>query len=124
MEHPIIGRGPYYSPMTGVRVFLWPHSLYLYVAATLGTVGLVVFLWLLWRLFRLSRPYVDDLRHASYSNAFLIIVRAQFIVFLVDQIKIEYLRDKNYPFQVWLLFASIVATQHIAERVRMKARSS
>jgi hypothetical protein len=91
MEHPIVGRGPYYSHMTGVRTLLWPHSLYLCVAATLGTVRLSALLCLVGRLFQRARPCVDNLRYASYANALLIIARAQI---RVDQTKIEPLRDK------------------------------
>ncbi len=60
--------------------------------------------------------YVDNLRHASYGSACLIIVRAQLLVFIVDQTKIGYRCDKNDPFQVWLLFALFVATQYTAAR--------
>lgn len=109
LEHPIIGHGPYYSPQTGTRTWYWPHNGYLYIANLVGIVGLSFYLWLVGRLLWITRPVVDTLRHPSYVKSFLIIGHAQMILFLIDQIKIDYLRNEIYQFEIWLMFAGITS---------------
>lgn len=116
LEHPIIGRGPYYSTFDGLRDWFWPHSLYLYVLCIVGLVGLAAFLWLLWKILMVSRPNTDDVRDPSYASAFLLIAHVMLVVFLVDEIKIEYLRNTTYQFVIWVFFASIVAAARIARK--------
>ena len=41
-------------------------------------------------------------------------LRLQLVLFAVDQVKIDFLRNNVYQFQVWLLFASIVIAHRIA----------
>jgi O-antigen ligase len=112
-EHPFLGHGPYYSPLSGVRVYTWPHSLYLYIANNVGLIGFAIFAWLLWILFRITRPTTDNLRHPDFLRSFMIIAHVQMIVFLVDEIKIEYLRNINYAFQVWMMFGLMVAAHRL-----------
>ena len=108
-EHLFLGHGPWYSGLSGARIYYFPHSLYLFVANNVGFIGLGVFLWLLWTLFRITRPLTDDLRHPDLVQSYMIIARVQLVVFIVDEIKIEYLRNEIYMFQVWLMFAMMVA---------------
>jgi len=112
-EHPFLGHGPYYSPLSGAQVYYWPHSLPLYLANNVGFIGFAIFAWLLWTLFRITRPTTDDLRHADSVRSFMIIARVQMVVFLVDEIKVEYLRNINYAFQVWMMFGLMVATHRL-----------
>ncbi|MBI5711340.1 MAG: O-antigen ligase family protein [Candidatus Eisenbacteria bacterium] len=116
LEHPLIGHGPFYSSEHGIKVWTWPHSLYLYVGNNVGFIGLAVFLYFLWRLWRLSSPPSDDLGHADYAKAYLLIAHVQVVTFIVDQIKIEFMRNPVYQFQVWLMFAFIVAAWQITNR--------
>jgi hypothetical protein len=108
-QHPLIGHGPSYSLVSGGRLYYWPHSLYLFVANNVGFIGLAVMVWLLWTLFQMTRPVTDDLQGGDYVGSYLIVARAQMLVFLVDQIKIEYLRNTTYQFQVWLMFGLMAA---------------
>ena len=78
-----------------------------------GVVGFAIFAWLLWTLFRITRPTTDDLRHTDSLQSFMIIARVQLVVFLVDEIKIEYLRNPNYAFQIWMMFALMVAAHRL-----------
>jgi O-antigen ligase len=112
-EHPFLGHGPYYSILGGARLYWFPHSLYLYVANNVGFIGLAIFAWLLWTMFRITRPTTDDLRHADSLQSFMLIARAQMVVFLVDEVKIEYLRNEVYAFQVWMMFALMVAAHRL-----------
>lgn len=118
MRHPIIGHGPHYDVQRGREVWYWPHNLYLYLGNIVGIVGLFFFLWFMWTLWRISRPTVDRLDHPDYARAFLLVGHVQLIVFLVDQVKIEYLRNGIYQYQVWVLFASIVAAHHVVKNER------
>jgi O-antigen ligase len=112
-EHPLLGHGPVYSGLSGTRIYYWPHSLFLYVANNVGFIGFAIFAWLLWTLFRITRPTTDDLRHPDFLRSFMIIARVQMVVFLADQIKVEYLRNINYAFQVWLMFGLMVAAHRL-----------
>jgi hypothetical protein len=115
MHHPIIGWGPHYDVQHGTEAWFWPHDLYLYVANLIGLLGLGVFLWLMFTLWLVSRPQGDRLGDPNYARAFLLAGHVQLFVFLVDEIKIEYLRNPIYVFQIWILFASIVAAYQIAK---------
>jgi len=118
LEHPVIGHGPYYSPQTGTRIWFWPHNVYLYVANLVGSVGLLFFLILLGRLFQLSNRASDDLNDPGYARAFLLIANVQLMVFALDQIKIDYLRNTIYQFEVWLMFAMLVSAYRVAYPAR------
>lgn len=109
MQHPIIGHGPVYMVERGLTFWYWPHNGYLFIGNLVGIVGLSCFLWLLWRLWRISRPPGTDLRDPNYARAYLIIAHVQLLVFMVDQLKIDFLRNPTYAYQIWLLFAMVVA---------------
>ena len=116
LQHPILGHGPVYTQVSGARIWFWPHNNYLYVANIVGIVGLSFFLAILWNLFRATRPPVHTLQDPSYSRSFLLIAHTQLIVFMIDQVKIDFLRNAVYQFQVWLLFATMVSAALIARQ--------
>ena len=120
-EHPLIGHGPYYSIMSGTRTYLWPHNLYLLVANNVGFIGLGIFLWLLWTLLKISRPRTDDLRRGEFMDSYMIIAHVQLVAFLIDQTKIDFVRNGTYQFQVWLMFALITAAYRISRAPRALA---
>jgi O-antigen ligase/polysaccharide polymerase Wzy-like membrane protein len=115
MRHPIIGYGPYYAVQTGTVIWFWPHCLYLYLGNLVGLVGLGCFLWLMATLWGITRPQTDRLGDSNYGRGFLLAGHVQLFVFLVDEIKIEFLRNPIYIFQVWIMFASIVIAHRIAK---------
>src|SRR5262249_6246600 len=119
MVHPIIGWGPYYTAVRGWGegswYWYWPHDLYLYVANLVGVVGLAIFLWFLGTLWVISRPKGDRLDDPDYARGFLLVAHVQLFMFLVDEIKIEYLRNPVYISQIWVLFSSIVAAYQISK---------
>jgi O-antigen ligase len=122
LEHPIIGHGPYYGAMTGAHVWTWPHNGYLFVANYVGALGLACFVWLLIRLLQLSYPADADLSGPSYARSFLVIAHMQIVLFMVDQMKIDYLRNGIYQFEVWVMFGSLVAAYQVARSERHDAR--
>ena len=108
LVHPVLGQGPYYDEMVGYK-YVWPHNIYLFVANIVGFPGLVFFLLILVGLGAMLRPTVDDLRHGSYADAFLIVGQGQLLLFVLNEMKIDFLRNPIYTFQVWLMFATWTA---------------
>jgi len=121
MQHPVIGWGPYYSGVNGLTFWYWPHNLFMFIGNCFGFLGLSFFLWLLWKLLRTSVPMTDRLDDPSYAKAFLLVAHVQLVIFLVDELKIEYLRNPVYQFQIWLMFSSLVATALIARSAKPAA---
>ena len=114
LVHPLIGGGPSYADLPGLKR-LWPHNLYLYYASLVGFPGLLFFLWMLYKFLRLTRPTVDDLRHPDYPRAYLMICRVQFLIFALNEFKIEYVRSNIYIFPVWVLFAVWTVTARLSQ---------
>jgi uncharacterized membrane protein YhhN len=94
----------------------WPHNGYLFMGNLVGFVGLSIYLALLVVLWRASRPDVLDPDDPDYATAFLPFAHAQLLVFIVDQIKIDALRNPIYTYQVFILFAVIAVTAQLARR--------
>jgi O-antigen ligase len=116
LVHPILGQGPYYDELPGYE-YWWPHNVYLFIANLYGFPGLGFYLMLLGGLVMLLRPVVDDLKHESYADAYLIVARAQLFLFMLNELKIDYLRNAIYQFQVWQFFgmwtaAYLVSREH------------
>jgi hypothetical protein len=120
LVHPILGQGPYYDEIPGYE-FWWPHNVYLFVANLYGYPGLLLYLMLLGGLVVMLRPVVDDLRHESYADAYLIIARAQLIVFMLNEVKIDYLRNSIYQFQVWQFFGMWTAAYLVSREQGVRA---
>jgi hypothetical protein len=82
----------------------------------LGIVGLAAFLWLLWRLWRETGRAGPHLGHPAYTSSLLLALRAMLILFAVDEIKIDYLRNPTYSYWVWMFFGLIVVAGRIAKQ--------
>lgn len=125
LVHPLVGQGPYYTRLPGYELW-WPHNVYLYYANIVGFLGLGFYLAILVILFRLTRPRVGDLRHPSYAEAYLIVAQAQLVLFVVNEVKIDYLRNPVYQMVVWVMFSVWTAAYQVArrERVELAARST
>ena len=108
LVHPILGQGPLYRELPGYELW-WPHNVYLFIANLIGFPGLLFFVLLLAGLVKILRPVVDDLRHASYADAYLIVARTQLFVFMLNEFKIDFLRNPIYIFQVWMWFGTWTA---------------
>ena len=113
-ESPILGHGPFFEHRRGVRIFYWPHNNYLFYWHITGLVGLAAFLFVLYRVWRATDRHAPYLGHASYAGALLLALRAMLLLFIVDQIKIDYIRNPIYPYWVWLFFGLTIATSRLA----------
>jgi O-antigen ligase len=89
----------------------YPHNLYLHLLVTTGVVGLMAFLFLFLMIFfhliKARHFPVNDIFNDNLHSLGLILL----FMFLVDQIKIEFLRFQFTDYQHWIfiLFASFVA---------------
>lgn len=115
LKHPWVGQGPYYAPIFGFGQ-VYPHNIFLYYANIVGFVGLGFFMLILVGLVRMTRPTVDDLRDPDYARAFHIVARAQLVAFVVNETKIDYLRNSVYTPVVWAMFSVWVASYLIAQQ--------
>lgn len=114
MEHPFIGHGPGWDFTKGITIQLWPHNAYLYYFNITGLFGLAAFLFLLYRLFKTSfKARNVSLARSSFPLGFMKVMHVVLVIFIIDQIKIDYLRNEIYMYSIWLLFALIAATKNI-----------
>ena len=138
MDRPVLGHGPrivrkeeYDTPPlnwpTDIIAF-YPHNLYLYILYTTGFVGLAAYaIWGLsyWRSLDSLRRRWDDSRYRlakGLPTLGLII----FIVFLVDQYKVEFLRYYLLDYQQFLasLFAMFLALRKVDANTRRAAATA
>jgi O-antigen ligase len=120
LDSPIIGHGPYYSIEKGLGLEWWPHNVYLYYAYIVGFVGLFFFLWILRELWIASRPRAPSFGSGTYIETATVLIRVLLFVFMLDQVKIDYLRNGTYSFFAWFLFGLVLAVSNVA---RAEARA-
>ncbi|MBN2070235.1 MAG: O-antigen ligase family protein [Candidatus Krumholzibacteriota bacterium] len=115
MRSPIIGHGPFWdTEKKGSDFLLFPHNLYLYILNITGLVGLLSFLFFIFRLMKASMiRFKASIVSSPFPDAFSKVLHVMLVMFLFDQIKIEYLRNYIYIYFVWLLFGIIVAAKNI-----------
>ena len=120
-EKPILGYGPRLRlidelerVIPGHVLLYYPHNLYLYLALTVGVLGLAAYMALFWAFYAWWRrarwrhhddPFLDGLP----TLAILLL-----ITFLVDQLKIEFLRSQfsdhqQYMFALWAILLGATA---------------
>jgi O-antigen ligase len=121
-DKPVLGHGPrlrlyndFVQPYPGTAVINYPHNLYLFLLYTVGFVGLMVYLsFFSWLIFR-YRIGVRKSTGDPFMHGFIKLGVLFMIVFLVDQMKIEFLRIGTIDywhyifsiFAIWLAFADM-----------------
>ncbi len=114
MEKPILGHGPGWDFSRGLGIKLWPHNVYLFFLNITGLIGLSAFLFLVYRLMRATLlGFKASIVKSPFPVAFMKILHVCLVMFLVDQIKIEYIRNNTYSYFIWIFFALIGATRNI-----------
>ena len=133
-ERPILGHGPRFQmggAMHGVRYQgyefqNYPHNLYLFLLATIGLVGLIAFMNFIFRpLHRcwqaMSLSGVSE-EHATFAKIGVVIM----IVFLVDQLKIEFMRFAlvDYWHFLFAIFGVLIAVseQLVSEELQHRSK--
>jgi hypothetical protein len=121
MEHPIIGNGPGWDFSAGLSKGLWPHNLYLFIFNITGITGLAAFLFFLFRVGRATLPGLhSSLVNSPFPEALMKVLHVCFVMFVIDQIKIEYLRNDKYVFFVWIFFGLIIATYNVIQKGKIE----
>lgn len=122
-DHPIIGHSPTWDIYNkGLGAFHWPHSVYLFYWYIGGILALLSYLFLLYRLFKHSRKWmVNTFGHPSYPRAAMTMLYICLIMFMIDQIKIDYIRNSTYTYFVWIFFGLIAAATRICEHEQKEA---
>jgi hypothetical protein len=114
MDHPFIGHGPGWLFSKGIGAEYWPHNVYLYYFNITGLFGLFTFIFLLVRLFQASFMGArSSLVRDSFPEAFMKVLNVSLVIFIIDQIKIDYLRSTIYVYFVAFFFGLIAATRKI-----------
>ena len=133
-DKPILGHGPRLIVKTQLElqgggnlpkgeIGFYPHNLYLYILYTMGIVGLLAYGVLGWGYIVILRQ-AKRLNHAdSFLSGLpqlgLIIV----FIFLVDQMKVEFLRFvwSDYQHYISVLFGMLCATKKVIENENTSA---
>jgi hypothetical protein len=125
MRYPILGHSPGGWDFSKKYEF-WSHSGYLYYLNITGFFGLLSFLFFLYRIFRATLPGIkSSLLTGSFAEGLMKVLHVCLLIFIIDQSKIEYLRNLNYVFFVWLFFGVIAATSSIIrQQERERAHTS
>jgi len=114
LEHPFIGNGPGWDFSKGIEAGFWPHNVYLFYFNITGIFGLFAFIFLLVRLMLASSiGFRSSLVHDSFPEAFIKVLHVTLVIFIIDQIKVDYLRSTIYIYFVWFFFGMIAATRNI-----------
>ncbi|MGD1047193.1 MAG: O-antigen ligase family protein [Candidatus Krumholzibacteriaceae bacterium] len=123
-EHPFIGHGPGWDFSKGVDVGLWPHNVYLYYFNITGLFGLSAFIFLLVRLVQASWSGIrSSIVRDTFPEAFMKVLHVLIVMFIIDQIKIEYLRNDIYMYFIWFFFGLIAATRNVIRSNAAAARA-
>ncbi len=110
-DSPIIGHGLAVPPGTfRGYVTMNIHNLYVTLAYTIGLVGLTAFVALLVGLFRAGWTTMRDPRVDADARRLGLALNTALVMFIVDEIKIEFTRQALYMHLVFLMFGMIVAT--------------
>ncbi len=114
MKHLFIGNGPGWQFAKSLEISLSPHNVYLFIFNITGLFGLFAFLFFLYRLLKVSAMSIHaSLVSAPLLEALMKVFHVWLIMFIIDQIKIEYLRNDIYVYFIWLFFGFIAATRNI-----------
>ena len=119
-EHILIGSGPGWDFSKGITdTGMWPHNVYLFYLNITGLVGLSAFLFLLYRLIKTTMLGINSsLVTSSFAEGFMKVLHVCLVMFCIDQIKIEYLRNNKYVFFIWFFFGLIIATDNVIKMNR------
>lgn len=123
-EHPWIGHGPGWDFTKSLGLELWPHNAYLYYFNITGLFGLSAFIFLLVRLVQASWSGIrSSIVRDSFPEALMKVLHVSLVIFIIDQIKIDYLRNNIYMYFVWFFFGLIAATRNVIRSDAAAARA-
>ncbi len=122
-DHPWIGHGPHFilgHDEKNVKQS-YPHSLFLFLSFIIGIPGAIVFYIFLFMALRLSlraaKKYATERSEFAYT---VVLLSSCLVIFMVDEIKISYLRYDQTQHFTWTLFGVLVATSRLALQLSEK----
>ena len=119
MLHPLFGHGPGWDFAAGLTTGFWPHCLYLFYFNITGLFGLGAFLFLIVKIIKSTVSGVKaSIVTSPFPEALMKILHVMIVIFLFDQIKIEYLRNNKYTYFIWFMFGLVIATHNIIIKQR------
>lgn len=119
MENPLFGHGPGWDFTAGLSVGFWPHCLYLFYFNITGLFGLGAFLLFMVKIIKSTFSGVKaSIVTSPFPEALMKILHVMIIIFLFDQIKIEYLRNFKYIYFIWFMFGLVIATHNVIIKQR------
>jgi hypothetical protein len=117
MWHPFLGNGLELDWAKEMEQRVYPHNGYLFLFDLTGLFGLLSFLYFLFRLLRTSfAGFGSSLVNSPFSHALMKILHVWLIMFIIDQMKIDYIRNDIYMYYIWLFFGMIAATGNVIRR--------
>jgi len=119
MDSPWIGHGPYY--FIGVDEknvdHKYPHSLFLFMSHLIGIPGAIVFYWMLIKALTISYGAAKRFANRRGELAYTVVLLSSILViFLVDEIKISFLRYDNTQHFTWTMLGLLISTSRVANR--------
>jgi O-antigen ligase len=115
-ERPLTGHGFYdYSGMWSGPIAMHVHNLYLTIAYMLGLPGLALFLTFLGSIALNAYRTMRDRRVSKDIRATLLICFTMLVVFVIDQGKIEFVRQALTMHTTFIFFAITVAATRVAK---------
>ncbi len=117
LERPWIGHGPHYVLGWDEKHMRrhYPHSLFLFLSYLIGIPGALVFYYLLFKALRFSLKAAK--RYATQRTEFaytVVLLSSCLVIFLVDEIKICFLRyDQTQQF-TWTMLGILVSASRLA----------
>ena len=117
MKNPLFGQGAGWDFAKGFSKGDWPHCLYLFYFNITGVFGLATFIFFIYRIVRATASGMKaSLVTSPFPEALMKILHVLIVIFLFDQIKIEYLRNSKYTYFIWFFFGLIIATHNIINK--------
>jgi len=113
-ESPLLGHGIYTPAGTfrgGVSQNI--HSLYVTLAYKFGLPNLFIFVWLASILFRTSWRWSRDPTVPRDLREFMFALNVALVIFLLDEVKIEFVRSAQTMHMVFFFFALIGALEQV-----------
>ncbi|MBC8550795.1 MAG: O-antigen ligase family protein [Candidatus Brocadiales bacterium] len=113
MNKPFIGHGPY--SIGKLRIFMDPHSMYLYYLFNVGIVGFIAAMSFFIQLIVSGYKALKESKSPIVSHALIMLFGAT-VVFLIDEIKIPWQRYSNFQQFIWFIFALLVSAVQLVKK--------
>lgn len=114
-EHLFIGHGPWYTFGSGLVKWTWPHNGYIFLWVTIGLFGLLAYLGMFFTClissYRSGGPYLSG----DFSKGLLTALHVSWLVFIVDQMKIDFGRNQTYFVFTWFMLALTATAYQVAK---------